>query len=166
MSAAGETPACQVEAMQTCLVSADNRIQPLSERAFMNARIGRIVFSTVCAVVCTLGSQASQAHHGWGDYDDEQPLTLKAKVAELAYANPHASMVIDAGGKRWNAILAPISRMESRGASRKALEVNQEITARAGGLVGSWSLHLPGSGSKQASPAEPLAPRCCQGTIQ
>lgn len=94
----------------------------------MTARIGRIVFSTAFAVVCTLGFQASQAHHGWGDYDDKQPLTLKAKVVELNYANPHASVVIDAGGKRWNAILAPISRMESRGASRQALEVNQEIT--------------------------------------
>lgn len=94
----------------------------------MNARFGRIVFSTMIAVVSTLGSQASQAHHGWGDYDDKQPLTLKAKVVELNYANPHASVVIDAGGKRWNAILAPISRMESRGATRQALEVNQEIT--------------------------------------
>ena len=94
----------------------------------MNAKSGRIVFSTVFAVASTLGFQTSQAHHGWGDYDDKQPLTLKAKVVELVYANPHASVVIDAGGKRWNAILAPISRMESRGASRQALEVNQEIT--------------------------------------
>ena len=94
----------------------------------MHARSGRFLFSAAVAVVAMLGSQASQAHHGWGDYDDKQPLTLKARVVELVYANPHASVVIDAGGKRWNAILAPISRMESRGASRQALEVNQEIT--------------------------------------
>ncbi|MCZ2498847.1 hypothetical protein GN316_18950 [Xylophilus sp. Kf1] len=94
----------------------------------MNAGTGRIFFSAVLAVVATLGSQASQAHHGWGDYDDKQPLTLKARVVELNYANPHASVVIDVGGKRWNAILAPISRMEARGASRQALEPNQEIT--------------------------------------
>lgn len=105
----------------------------------MNARSGRMVFSTVLAVLATLGSQASQAHHGWGDYDDKQPLTLKATVVELAYANPHASVVIDAGGKRWNAILAPISRMESRGASRQALEANQVIT-----VVGYPSRTTPG----------------------
>ncbi len=105
----------------------------------MNARIGRIVFSTVFAVISTLGFQASQAHHGWGDYDDTQPLTLKARVVKLAYANPHASVVIDAGGKRWNAILAPISRMESRGANQQALEVDQEIT-----VVGYPSRTTPG----------------------
>ncbi len=94
----------------------------------MNARVVRTVISTTFAVVSALGSQTSHAHHGWGDYDNKQLLTLKAKVVELTYANPHASVVIDAGGKRWNAILAPISRMESRGANRQALEVNQEIT--------------------------------------
>jgi len=105
----------------------------------MNARIGRIVFTTVVAAVAMLGSQTSQAHHGWGDYDDKQPLTLKAKVVESSYANPHATVVIDAGGKRWTAILAPISRMESRGATRQALEVNQELT-----VVGYPSRSTPG----------------------
>jgi hypothetical protein len=105
----------------------------------MYPRIVRTVLTTTLAVASTLAWQTSQAHHGWSDYDDKQPLTLKAKVVELAYENPHAAVTIEVGGKRWRAILAPISRMESRGASRQALAVNQEIT-----VVGYPSRTTPG----------------------
>ena len=44
------------------------------------------------------------------------------------YENPHAHIRIDAGGKRWLAILAPVSRMEARGATADKVAVGREVT--------------------------------------
>jgi hypothetical protein len=91
------------------------------------------------AVAIGFAADRSNAHHGWGDYDDTKPMTLKARVVELAYANPHATVTVDAEGKRWTAVLAPVSRMESRGATRELLAPKSEIT-----LVGYPSRKTPG----------------------
>ena len=82
----------------------------------------------VLAAALASASLSAFAHHGWGDYDAAKPMTVKGKVAELNYANPHASLRIDIDGKRWTAILAPVSRMESRGASQQMLAPGKEVT--------------------------------------
>jgi hypothetical protein len=68
------------------------------------------------------------AHHGWSTYDDTKPLTLKGKVVESRYENPHAMIRVESGGKRWLAVLAPLSRMEARGASKELVAEGREVT--------------------------------------
>lgn len=65
------------------------------------------------------------AHHGWGDYDAQQTLTLTGKILEASYENPHGSARLQVGGdqgKIWLAILAPPARMQARGLQRDALK--------------------------------------------
>lgn len=71
------------------------------------------------------------AHHGWGQYDASATLTLKGIITEASYSNPHSLIrlkVDGADGKTWRAVLAPPSRMSSRGLSREMLKVGATAT--------------------------------------
>ncbi len=68
------------------------------------------------------------AHHGWGSYDASKVMKFDAAPVEVHYRNPHAEIVVDHGGKRWLAVLAPTSRMQSRGLAEGALKVGKTIT--------------------------------------
>lgn len=68
------------------------------------------------------------AHHGWSDYDGDHPLTLKGRIQSASYENPHATITLDAAGKRYTVVLAPVSRMEARGASREAVAAGRDVT--------------------------------------
>lgn len=85
--------------------------------------------ATLVAGLClSVSSLLAYAHHGWSTYDDSKPLTLTGKVIESRYENPHATIRVDAGGKTWFAVLAPVSRMESRGASADLVAVGKQVT--------------------------------------
>ena len=71
------------------------------------------------------------AHHGWSSYDTSKAVTLDAPLAEVRYRNPHAEVEVDHEGKRWLVILAPISRMESRGLPSDALAKGKKVTIEA-----------------------------------
>lgn len=68
------------------------------------------------------------AHHGWSDYDSDKPLTLTGTIKSSNYGNPHASIVLDADGKSYEVVLAPVSRMEARGATRESVAVGKGVT--------------------------------------
>lgn len=68
------------------------------------------------------------AHHGWSSYDANKTLKISAPLAQVQYRNPHAEVGVDYQGKRWNAVLAPISRMTSRGLPDGALVVGKTVT--------------------------------------
>jgi hypothetical protein len=70
----------------------------------------------------------ASAHHGWSSYDDSKPLEVTGKVVESRYENPHATIRVESGGKRWFAILAPVSRMQARGAPAEKVAVGREVT--------------------------------------
>jgi hypothetical protein len=57
----------------------------------------------------------SPLHHGWADYDQENPIEFTGTIRELKYENPHATIKINQKDKIWNVYLAPVSRMQSRG---------------------------------------------------
>ena len=63
----------------------------------------------------------SPLHHGWADYDQENPMTFTGTIRELSYGNPHAIIKITedakakADAKTWTVYLAPVSRMQARG---------------------------------------------------
>lgn len=67
-----------------------------------------------------IAGQAS-AHHGWSEYDDQRPLRLNGTIEESGYENPHGFIRIRTADKTWLVVLAPPSRMESRGLARAQL---------------------------------------------
>lgn len=70
---------------------------------------------------------AAYAHHGWSDYDEARPVTLSGPIDESRYENPHATIVMHDGDQRYEVVLAPVARMEARGAPRAALAVGETV---------------------------------------
>ena len=83
------------------------------------------------AWILLLVGAAAWAHHGWSSYDASKVVTLNAPLAEVRYRNPHAEVEVDHEGKRWLIILAPISRMETRGLPNDALAAGKKVTIEA-----------------------------------
>ncbi len=73
-------------------------------------------------------SAPAWAHHGWSSYDAEKTIKADVPLAEVRYRNPHAEAEVDYQGKRWQVILAPTSRMESRGLPKDALAPGKTVT--------------------------------------
>jgi hypothetical protein len=70
------------------------------------------------------------AHHGWSQYDQTKPLTVPGTITESRYTNPHATIKLRAtdGGKVWDVVLAPVSRMQSRGLTEDMLKTGTVAT--------------------------------------
>jgi hypothetical protein len=81
------------------------------------------------AAVLLLGTAALQAHHGWGGYDSDHPITIEGPITQSSYQNPHVTVRIKAPEKEWTATLAPVSRMSARGASEEKLAVGKIASA-------------------------------------
>ena len=73
-------------------------------------------------------SASAWAHHGWSSYDSEKIVKIVVPLAEVQYRNPHAEVAVNHQDKRWQVILAPISRMESRGLENGSLSVGKTVT--------------------------------------
>ena len=69
------------------------------------------------------------AHHGWGSYDASKTVTVEGLIQTSKYGNPHATVTVKAPDKVWTVILAPTSRMESRGAPAALVAVGKSIKA-------------------------------------
>jgi hypothetical protein len=78
------------------------------------------------AAVALAGTAA--AHHGWGSYDDKKLIKLEGQVLSLKYQNPHAEIFMNRDGKKWEIVLAPLSRMEARGLKREDIEAGKVVT--------------------------------------
>jgi len=74
---------------------------------------------------------AALAHHGWTGYDASKTFNLTGVIQEASYTNPHGMIRFQAAGengKPWVAVLAPPSRMSSRGLSQEMLQVGATVT--------------------------------------
>lgn len=60
-------------------------------------------------------------HHGWSSYDQKKVLNLNGEIIEYSYDNPHGMLKFKVEDKTWTVVLAPPSRMESRGLSESML---------------------------------------------
>ena len=80
------------------------------------------------ALLSLLLGAPAWAHHGWSAYDADKTVKVEVPLAEVRYRNPHAEVEVDYQGKRWQVILAPISRMESRGLPKDGLSVGKSVT--------------------------------------
>ncbi len=68
------------------------------------------------------------AHHGWGSYDATKVIKVEGPVLALKYQNPHAEIVMNRDGKKWDIVLAPIARIEARGLKREDIELGRSVT--------------------------------------
>ena len=72
---------------------------------------------------------AALAHHGWGSYDAANPVTVAGAILTAKFENPHATITVQQSDKTWTIILAPTSRMNTRGASAKVITVGNNVSA-------------------------------------
>src|SRR5262250_2877663 len=79
--------------------------------------------------IIALLAGAALAHHGWGSYDAAKPVTVAGPVVTSKFENPHATLTVRGTDKVWTVILAPPSRMSSRGATEKIVAVGQNVSA-------------------------------------
>ena len=77
---------------------------------------------TVVMAVLALVAMGAGAHHGWSGYDSAQPLQLEGVIKVAGYEHPHGYIRLETAGKVWVAVLAPPSRMESRGLASAMLK--------------------------------------------
>ena len=68
------------------------------------------------------------AHHGWGSYDANTPLTITATINEVTIGNPHGDIMLSHEGAMWRVTLAPLSRMTARGATADIVTQGAAIT--------------------------------------
>lgn len=68
------------------------------------------------------------AHHGWSEYDQTKALKLTGTVDESGYEHPHGHIKLKTPQKTWVAVLAPPSRMESRGLTKDMLKSGTTVT--------------------------------------
>jgi Family of unknown function (DUF6152) len=80
------------------------------------------------AALAAAAAAPALAHHGWGNYDSNQQLTLTGEVREASYENPHGLLKLAAPDKTWSVILAPPSRMQNRGLPPEAMKPGTKVT--------------------------------------
>lgn len=67
-------------------------------------------------------------HHGWSSYDQTKPLNFTGKIVTTGYESPHGMIELQVEKKKWTVVLAPPSRMESRGLTKDMLKVGATAT--------------------------------------
>ena len=82
----------------------------------------------IIAALIALTPAAAVAHHGWSSYDATRTLTVKGRLIAVTWGNPHGAAKVRYGGKSWDVILAPTTRMEARGLTQDMLGPRQTVT--------------------------------------
>lgn len=84
--------------------------------------------SAFVAAAALLAPAAALAHHGWSSYDAEQTVRVTAPLTAVTWGNPHGTAKVAYQGKTWDVILAPTSRMETRGLTQAMLAPGKAVT--------------------------------------
>ena len=79
-------------------------------------------------VALTVAGTVAYAHHGWSEYDSSKTLTLTGIIKESGYEHPHGHVRLETPDKTWQVVLAPPSRMRSRGLPPEALKPGRQAT--------------------------------------
>jgi hypothetical protein len=82
-----------------------------------------------CLLFIAVSTMVVLAHHGWGSYDASKPVTVTGPIQTSKYENPHASITVKTTDKVWTVTLAPVARMQNRGASPEFVGVGKTVTA-------------------------------------
>lgn len=95
----------------------------------LTQKIMRMVVMACCvAIVVATGMGRAVAHHGWSEYDNTQTLNVSGKIQQVGYDNPHVTIELQTKNKVWQAVLAPPSRMQSRGLPPDQLQVGETVS--------------------------------------
>ena len=93
---------------------------------------------TMTGLVLALVAAQAVSHHSFAMFDQSQRITLKGKVTEFQWTNPHAFIEVDVvvGGKlqRWSIELNSPNNLKRQGWSRNALKPGDHIVLRANPL--------------------------------
>jgi hypothetical protein len=85
---------------------------------------------TLLALTLAIGlTFPATAHHGWGSYDADNPMTIEGTIGTLALENPHGEMTLTVEGEPWLVTLAPLSRMTARGATADVVKEGEMVIA-------------------------------------
>ena len=79
-------------------------------------------------LLAALVATSASAHHGWSEYNADKPLQLVGVIEESGYVQPHGFVRLKTPDKSWTVVLAPPSRMESRGLAKDKLVAGQNAT--------------------------------------
>lgn len=82
----------------------------------------------VFLLAALFGFSFSSFHHGWSSYDQKKVLNFKGEILEYNYENPHGIIKFKVDKKTWTIVLAPPSRMESRGLAEEMLKEGTKAT--------------------------------------
>ncbi|MBD3884507.1 hypothetical protein IFO70_22450 [Phormidium tenue FACHB-886] len=74
------------------------------------------------------GTPPAIAHHGWSEYNSERVLNLTGEIQTIGYSSPHVVVQLQTADRLWLAVLAPPTRLQSRGLPQTALEVGQTVS--------------------------------------
>ncbi|MDT8854615.1 DUF6152 family protein [Paracoccaceae bacterium Fryx2] len=80
-------------------------------------------------LIIALAAVPATAHHGWGSYNADAPITIAGEIEDITLGNPHGEMTVPHDGAPWLITLAPLTRMNARGATEAVLKVGVEVTA-------------------------------------
>jgi hypothetical protein len=87
-----------------------------------------VLVASTLVVIPLLEIEPVIAHHGWSEYNNKQTLNLTGVIRSINYGNPHVVIQVETSDKKvWQAILAPPSRMQSRGLPQKDLTVGGQV---------------------------------------
>ena len=84
--------------------------------------------AAIALVLHGVGVVPVGAHHGWSGYDATKEMTLTGTIKEAGYEHPHGHVRLEVPGKLWLVVLAPPTRMESRGLPAAKLRVGGKAT--------------------------------------
>ena len=101
--------------------------------------IGSRLLTTLAAAgaLFAVGTSSVAAHHGWSSYDSNSLVIATGVICEVRYANPHVTLYLEvplqaadggAATEMVEVVLAPPSRLQSRGLSRERLLVGVTVT--------------------------------------
>ncbi len=77
-----------------------------------------------CILLCVA---FTTIHHGWSNYDQKKVLDYTGVIEESTYENPHTTAKVKDKNKTWTVILAPPSRMSTRGVKAEMLKKGASI---------------------------------------
>jgi hypothetical protein len=103
---------------------------PRIRSARLHRALARVAHAaTISAFVATVTFPAiAHAHHGWSEYDQTKVLTLTGTIEESGYEHPHGHVKLKTPDKTWIAVLAPPSRMDTRGLASTLLKPGTTVT--------------------------------------
>ena len=102
-----------------------------------------LMFSAIALAAAAPAAEPRQPTGQWiVNFDDAQcvaqrdygtadkPLTLTGTITESGYSQPHGHVELKTADKTWHVVLAPPSRMESRGLPKEALASGGQVTVQ------------------------------------